>query len=328
MVTYDLINNKVNDISFYLGMEEYLISKDLNKEIFFLWDIDKSIIIGKHQLLEREVNVDYAKSLGCKIFRRPSGGGAIFADEGCFMFTFISKIRSKDEIFKTFLGKMMNALKILGLDIYFSGRNDLMFLGKKFSGNAVYYLNGYSIIHGTFMYDTNISDLVKCCTPNDEKLISKGIKSVQERVINLKPYLNLSKLELMNYLNSEMGDEFKYLDDNDILNILNIKKNFDDENYLYGNQPPYTFMNKKRFSCGEIELHIDINKGRIKSIYFFGDFFWEQEFDKIFVLFKNVLYDKISIENVLNENNININDFINGFTNDDLIKLMIGESYG
>ena len=51
-----------------------------------LVDIDKSIIIGKNQLLEGEVNINFTKKNSIPIYRRPSGGGAIYADNGCFMY--------------------------------------------------------------------------------------------------------------------------------------------------------------------------------------------------------------------------------------------------
>ena len=198
MKVYDLEKLGINKISFYLALEEYLLSKDV--EAFFVWRIDKSIIIGKHQLLEAEVNVDYALSLGAEIFRRPSGGGAIFADEGCFMYTFITKLRNKDEIYKKYLSYIKDALLKLGLNVTLSGRNDLLFNDKKFSGLALYETKDGACLHGTFLFDTNLENLVKCVTPSNEKLISKGIKSVSSRVINLKNYLKISKKEVIKAL--------------------------------------------------------------------------------------------------------------------------------
>jgi len=37
-----------NRISFYLALEEYLLG-DLTEDLFFLWDIPSSIVIGRNQ---------------------------------------------------------------------------------------------------------------------------------------------------------------------------------------------------------------------------------------------------------------------------------------
>ena len=38
-----------NEISFYLAVEEYLLNT-FHEDVFFLWDLVPSIIIGRHQL--------------------------------------------------------------------------------------------------------------------------------------------------------------------------------------------------------------------------------------------------------------------------------------
>ena len=159
MKTIYFLNSEINKISYYLAIEDYFLNHT-NEEVFFVWNIDKSIIIGKNQLLEGEVNIDFTKKNNIPIYRRPSGGGAIYADKGCFMFSFISRNINKEEVYKSKLTLIVEALKKIGIDAYFSGRNDLMFKEKKFSGNAFYSNEKGSVLHGTFLFDTNLSDLV------------------------------------------------------------------------------------------------------------------------------------------------------------------------
>lgn len=64
----------------------------------------------------------------------------------------------------------------------FNSRNDLVIHGKKISGNAQCILNGYTLHHGSLLFKTDFEQMVKCLTVDDNKIISKGIKSVKERV--------------------------------------------------------------------------------------------------------------------------------------------------
>ena len=320
MIVLDLRKLKTCDLSFYLALEEYLINKKDSNEYFFLWDIDKSIIIGKNQLVETEVNLDFVKEYGFKVFRRPSGGGAIYADSGDFMFSFITNHKDKDEMFNYSLNKILNVLNKLNIDAKLSGRNDLIFLNKKFSGSAIYYKQNKTVLHGTFLYDANLDLLEKFLTPSSDKLISKGISSVKSRVINLKPYLNLSKDELMDYFLYHIDNDIKIteLNDIEIEEVNKIKIKYDDESLIYNKKPPYSFHNHHRFNFGEVEIYIDINNGIIKDIKITGDFFTNNDLDSLYLEFINKRFSDIN--NIIN--NIDINNYIIGMTNLDLLKLL------
>ena len=233
MIGFDLRKYGTLDLSFYLALEAYLINRNDDNDYFFLWDIDKSIIVGINQLVETEVNLDFVRKNDFKVYRRPSGGGAIYADSGDFMFTFLTNKKSKDEMFNYSLDKIRSVLSSLGLDVSKSGRNDLTYLDKKFSGSAIYYKNNKTILHGTFLYDASLDNLEKFLTPSSNKLISKGISSVKSRVINLKEYLNgMTKDELMKYFLYHIDEDIKVknLDQEDFDKVMVIKNKYDDDN--------------------------------------------------------------------------------------------------
>ena len=308
------------DLSLYLGLEKYVIN-NIKDDCFFIWDINKSIIIGKNQLLEAEVNVEKALNNGYKLYRRPSGGGAICADENCFMFTFISSYQSKDEMYNNYLNKIIQALHKLNIDVYLSGRNDLMFKNKKFSGNAIYYENNRCILHGTFLYNSNLDLLVDILNPSNDKLISKGIQSVKERVINIAPYINLSKDELIHYLNNNIDDNIKmyYLNDEELKKVYKLKEEFEDKEYIYKKNIPFTYKNKYRFPCGEINIFIDVSRGKIKNISLIGDFFQLKDLQALYDRYLNKDYKDIKL---INES-INIEEYILGLSKEEYNRLFI-----
>ena len=68
-------------LSFYLAMEEYLARhRNDGDDLFFLWQVDPSVIFGRNQVIEREVNLDYCRQHGIAFYRRKSGGGCVYAD--------------------------------------------------------------------------------------------------------------------------------------------------------------------------------------------------------------------------------------------------------
>ena len=103
-----------------------------------LWQNDNAIIVGKHQNTLAEINLDYVKEHDIKVVRRLSGGGAVYHDMGNLNFTFTRSSERDDDLvdFKRYTAPIIAVLQDMGVNAEFSGRNDIMIEGKKFSGNA------------------------------------------------------------------------------------------------------------------------------------------------------------------------------------------------
>ncbi|MFA6889639.1 MAG: lipoate protein ligase C-terminal domain-containing protein [Bacilli bacterium] len=322
MISYDLKSLGTNKISFYLALEQVLLS-NLEDDVFFLWDISTSIVAGRHQLIPAEINQNYVNSHHIPVFRRPSGGGTIYADRGCFMYSFLTKERNREVIYQKYLTKFMNCLREIGLDVVLSGRNDLLFQGKKFSGTAIYQTNEGSILHGTFLYNTNLHHLVKVLTVDKTKMTSKGIRSVKERVINLKPYVGMSKNDLMDNLLHRMADEVNYPVENWLEKITFYEDKFTSKEWIDGQNPKYSVQFKKRFSFGSIEAYVLLKGNQIQKLDFRGDFFVRQPLDFFYSQFHNQPFTLQGLMAVLLDHSVS--DYIFDATNDDLISLFFQE---
>lgn len=215
---------------FYLAMEEYLASS-FDEEMFFVWQSEPTVIIGRNQNLESEVNLEYCKSHGVEVYRRKSGGGCVYSDKGNIMTSYISKRGRVADVFDRYLFKLTECLKTLGLDAVRSERNDVLIASRKISGNAFHQLPDRSIVHGTLLYDTDLTALEESINPPEEKLQRHRVQSVRQRVTNLCEYKDSSEsLKSIDHLKEHLINFFTTgeikLDDADITEIETLEKEY------------------------------------------------------------------------------------------------------
>ena len=173
----------------YLAMEEYL-AKHVEEEMFVTWVVSPTVIFGRHQVMEAEVNMAYCRANNIATYRRKSGGGCVYADEGNLMISYISPSKHSEQVFQSYLDKMSETLSQLGYNAVKSTHNDIMIAGYKVSGNACFALPQATIVHGTMLYNVNFEILQQAITPSKEKLAKHGVESVRQRVMNLKNIAN------------------------------------------------------------------------------------------------------------------------------------------
>jgi len=186
-----LPDGKQHGLGFYLAMEEYVASV-FDGEAFFVWRVSPTVIIGRNQVLENEVNMDYCSRNGVAVIRRKSGGGCVYSDMGNIMVSYVSARADVEEVFDRYLSRMTEALRSLGLPAVKSARNDILIDGRKVSGNALHQLPDRSIVHGTLLYSTDMDALMDAIRPPVEKLQRHGVESVRQRVVNVSDYRTLS----------------------------------------------------------------------------------------------------------------------------------------
>ncbi len=202
-----LPDSKERSLAFWLAMEEY-VAKSVEEEAFFVWRVSPTVIIGRNQVLEAEVNLDYCRRNGVKVVRRKSGGGCVYADRENIMISYVSKRGEVAEIFDRYLSALTACLCSLGLKAEKSGRNDILVEGRKVSGNAFHQLPDRSIVHGTLLYNTDFDALEESICPPVEKLHRHGVASVRQRVGNLKDYLDPVKIGSVEILENFLVDYF------------------------------------------------------------------------------------------------------------------------
>lgn len=222
-------------LAFYLAMEKFVAGK-YEDEAFFVWRVEPTVIIGRNQDLEAEVNLEYCRNHGVHIVRRRSGGGCVYSDLGNIMISYVSRRGDVSAVFDRYLSALTACLCSLGLPAEKSGRNDVLVDGRKVSGNAFHQLPDRSIVHGTLLYDTDMEALEEAIRPPAEKLERHGVASVRQRVRNLsdivphleRPHEALKSAEaLEEYLTGYFTDAEIFLDASDVEEIEMMASSFE-----------------------------------------------------------------------------------------------------
>ena len=266
-----------------LALEQYAFDAlAADHDIFMLWRNDNAIIVGKHQNTVAEINAAYVKEHGIRVVRRLSGGGAVYHDLGNVNFTFITRAGNLAAFdFASFCRPVVKALATLGVTAEINGRNDMTIDGKKFSGNAQYRKKGRIMHHGTILYDSDLTVVGEALVVSKDKIESKGLKSVQSRVTNVKAYMRTEVPvgRFMEELRDAMFHEFTVaayaLTPKDLAAVQQLCRDvYDTWDWNYGASPAYSITKERRVEgVGVISVHMNVEQGIIRDITFFGDYF-------------------------------------------------------
>lgn len=275
------IDNTSLDPCFSFALEYYLTTEKTfpNSTVAMLWRTSPTLMIGKYQNALAEINKAYAERKEIQIVRRMSGGGTIYTDLGGWQFSFITKNEGKPFCFEEYTGFVIRALSKMGIQAEYNGRNDLVINGKKFSGNAQYIHNGYTVHHGSLLYAADIEEMIKSTMVDEFKLASKGIQSIRERVTNISDHLTepMAALEfkaaMVESFLEKQGSVYE-LSREDIERCRELASQmFRDWEHTYGREPQFNLIKEGRFEGGNLEFRLDVRRGRIRDAGVFGNFF-------------------------------------------------------
>ena len=289
---------------FNLAFEEQLVNTVGQEEIiFYLWQNAHTVVIGKHQNPWREVLVTSLEGDGGKLARRLSGGGAVYHDLGNLNFTFV--MNKKHENLEKQLSVLLAAVKQLGIEAAFSGRNDILAGDRKFSGNAFYMGRDNYYHHGTLLVDVDLENLGKYLNASVKKLTAKGVASVKSRVVNLKsinPEITIPNL--MVQLEKAFSEIYGLPEEKAFINEENITGSAKEryEHYAswawrYGKTPSFDVSFDERFEWGEFILNFSAKNSVITEAEVNSDAMNTAFVDAFAGVFEGVVFNKEAVLN-------------------------------
>lgn len=164
--------------------------------------------IGYHQLMEKEINIDYAREMGFSLVRRTIGGGAIL--DGPWEQDYFTVINRKSpecptsipDFYEKFTKPAIYALKCFGLEAQLRKPNDLTVGGRKISGNGAITLDQTNVLAGDILMQTPADLMSRIIKAPSEKFKDKLADSMSQWLTSLERELGEtpSRKDVKSYL--------------------------------------------------------------------------------------------------------------------------------
>lgn len=311
-----------------LALEEYLFEQmDQTRSYFMLWQNDNTIVVGKYQNTAEEVNQAYVDAHGIRVARRLSGGGAVYHDRGNLNFTFITDSSELEDFnFQVFVRPVLLALEELCVHAEFTGRNDLVLEGRKFSGNSQYAKHGRVLHHGCIMLDSDLETVRNALRVREAKFTSKSVKSVQSRVTTINEHaperitMEAFKDALKKQVFAE-NDVSEYTlterDQTAIETLMHDK--YETWDWNYGFYKAYSIRREQKFDSGLVTVDMDVAHGVISELRLSGDFFGSGDLRELEERLKGVPLDE-HLEKQLEA--LEVERYIHGVSAAEMARLM------
>lgn len=250
----------------HLGPEDMLLYFYIN---------ENAVIIGKNQNPWKECDLAAMERDGVQLVRRITGGGAVYHDLGNLNFSFIAGENRYD--LEKQLGLILEAVRSFGIPCDFSGRNDLLADGKKFSGNAFCSRQGIRQHHGTLLLRSDLGRLQNYLQVDPRKMKAKGISSVKSRVCNLSDFSPAVTTEAMLAAIRQVYEQM-YGEITDfsmtpelVAQIVPYYEKHQSWQWRLGKTPGFDLELDPRFPWGGVQMLLTLKEGCVQEMRVYSD---------------------------------------------------------
>jgi len=151
-------------------------------------------LVGRHQALGQEIDLEYCRKNDIGTARRITGGGAIFMEPGLlgWELAFNRKtleVNSLPELTREICEAAADGISLLGVNARFRPRNDIEVDGRKISGTGGFFDGDTLFYQGTVLVDMDPQVMVSALRVPKAKLAKRELDSAAQRVVTLRELL-------------------------------------------------------------------------------------------------------------------------------------------
>lgn len=310
-----------------LAFEEYILTHRLTGDYLLLWQNDNTIVIGRNQNAEAEINRTFVEEHQIRVVRRETGGGAVYHDLGNLNYSFITDTGDTQKLeIPRFTKPVVEALCSLGLQAEASGRNDILVNGLKVSGTAQRIYHNRILHHGTLLFDSDPNAVAGALNANPAKFQSKSSKSVRSRIGNIRDFLpqDMDLPAFWDYLKRTFaGSGFvqETLSPEELAQVKHLEETkYQTWEWNFGKSPKYNVTNKRRYEAGSIEPRIAVENGIITQIVFYGDFLSTCPLEPLTGALQGCRFRREDVAPVLDR--FNLHAMFGGITREEILDVM------
>ena len=326
--TFHYLETGSVDPCYNLATEQYVLEHKREGNWLLLWQNANTIVVGLNQNTAEEINAPFVREHGITVVRRMTGGGAVYHDLGNLNYSFISDVGNAEELsVRRFTEPVCRALKAMGINAQTSGRNDILVDGKKISGVAQRIVRGRILHHGTLLFHSDINMIAGALRADPTKFASKSVKSVRTRVGNLSDYLpaDIGMAEFWNGILKELTHDglipetLKDEEQREIRELADEK--YRSWDWTYGHSPDYNYRNRDRFPGGTLEVRMNIHRGKIEEIVFYGDYMATEPQFSLTDALRGVRAERQTVSEVLDR--FDLPSYFGGIRKQEILNLML-----
>ncbi len=151
---------------------------------------DPYVSIGFHQDAQREVDLDYCRSVGLPVIRREVGGGAVYLDHNQVFTQWIFPrelvpLRVEDR-FAWYVRPLIETYRQWGIDASWRPINDIHVRGRKIGGTGAASIGDAEILVGSLMLDFDTKQMARVLKVASEKMRDKVYQSLEEYMTTMR----------------------------------------------------------------------------------------------------------------------------------------------
>jgi len=150
-----------------LALDEALVRAPLDGPVLAVWRSAPAVIVGRFQRVDWEIDAEACRARGVRVWRRFTGGGAVYLDPGVVCAALAVPAGHPDaalgvpEMYAPFLEGMAGACRSLGVDAVADERT-VRVDGRKVTGIAAHRGRLATLVHGTLLVDAELEALRAC----------------------------------------------------------------------------------------------------------------------------------------------------------------------
>ena len=133
---------------------------------FRLWELPQpAVILGRACDAMRETNWEACRKASVPVLRRASGGGAVVVGPGCLVYSLVVSYHNRPDLrelqtaHRYVLEQIAAAVSQCGLTVELAGTSDLIWNGRKVSGNSLKCKRHSLLYHGTVLYNAELAQI-------------------------------------------------------------------------------------------------------------------------------------------------------------------------
>ena len=148
------------------------------------------VSIGRHQDVDREVDLDYCREHGLPVVRREVGGGAVYLDENQLFTQWIFRAdhlpATVEERFAVYADTLVRTYRALGIAAQYRPINDIHVAGRKIGGTGAARMDRAEVVVGSLMFDFDITAMARVLKVPSEKFRDKVYQSLAEYMTTMR----------------------------------------------------------------------------------------------------------------------------------------------